>query len=148
MGWSCLGLLTHEFLPLESLERGFGVNSPLVAFFSQVYSHFIVQFNLSFSNNSSCISCKDPEPYSVRILVESLENLSVMKRLKIIEYLWLGNETSGMGRHSPKAEFSLLPFFVNEVLSAHSHVHSFRHYLWCFHSTVVELSSCNRDHMT
>lgn len=147
MGWSCLGLLTHEDLPLESLEREFRVNSLLVAIFSQVYLHFSVRYNLSFSKNSFCISCKDPEPYSMRISIGGLENLSVMKRLKIIEYLWLGNETSGMGRHSPKAEFSFLPFFVNKVLSAHSHVHSFRHYLWCFHSTVAELSSCIRNHM-
>lgn len=73
MGWSCLGLLTHEVLPLESLEREFGVNSLLVAFFSQVYSHFSVQYNLSFSKNLSCISCKDPDSWGLREFVSNEE---------------------------------------------------------------------------
>ena len=45
MGWSSLGLLTHEVLPLDSLEREFGVNGLLVTFFFQEYPHFSVQLD-------------------------------------------------------------------------------------------------------
>lgn len=61
--------------------------------------------------------------------------------------VWFGFSKTGTGKLWPVDQIHPAVCFCNKVLLEHNHAHWFTIYDWLC-STVAELNSCNRDHLT